>query len=205
MENKSNNKLIIALLVFFVLLSICSVGYIVYDNLINKQENKLNEKSDWDKYVESQKMSLKETIILKQCDSCTDKYEFKLTTDGKILLTTDLKPDLDETIENYNNKIIFENVIAYADVHVSQSDICNGNERLVVINELGKVSYFDIDSLLCGHEFIVKKNIGELKEIAKIKEEKEYISEYESYNYKVFAEDINGKSIDISHYLLANN
>lgn len=162
------------------------------------------EKTDWKKFVDQKISERKDATITQQCEQCSDKYTIELTKDGSVLLTTKLEPSLDEEeteVFKYNKKEIFKNVILFADVHASQSDICNGNEKVIVVKEDGSVSFLDMDSLICGHELVIKENIGTLKEIVEIKEEKIKTNEYEPDYYKVIATDINGQTTDITELL----
>ena len=122
---------------------------------------------------------------------------------------SDIKVELDSKEEAFltykevdaKDKSIATNVSSTAVVKAGQSDVCEGNTRLVFISKEGTLSYLDIDSLVCGKKISIK-DVDGYKNIAAVYNEEVKTNEYEPINYKVFARDKDGNVKEITKDLI---
>ena len=134
----------------------------------------------------------------------------ELTEDGKILVTIkgnrldDKKEVIKEEIINSVNKTY--------KVHAGESDVCEGNSRLMFIMNDGTISYLDIDQLVCGDDIVTANNIANLKDIVEITE-KITPGKCEKFDnqdwclpdhHDVYALDKSGNQTDITNFLIPN-
>ena len=141
-----------------------------------------------DSSSKSESSEVKNTIVF---DSSDIKVE--LNASGDALLTYD---GIDA-----KDKKIASNVSSTAIVHAGQSDVCEGNERLIFIMKDGSISYLNIDKLVCGSELEVKNNIGGYEDIAAVYDEQKKVNDYEPVLYTVYARDKDGLIYNITDAL----
>ena len=126
-----------------------------------------------------------------------DLYEhdkIKIVYDsGKILVTA---PEL-----YYKEEKIQIGVKSAVLVHVGQSDICEGNARLIFIMNDGSLSSLYIDDLVCGNKLRTNSYFDGLTNIVEVYDKKVKTNDYEPYKYSVYAKDSKGNETDISKYL----
>ena len=207
-EKKGVKPGIIVVICILCIAIVAPISWFVGKSMAEKQ-NKMEEKSsntDKSSEVVKIKKSLFDTTGKKvdtesKGNSTVEKVE--LTEDNKVLVTMtgEYLDSNDKTVKlDTKNKEVAQKVKDAVLVHVGQSDICEGNAKLVFILEDGTLSYLDVDKLVCGHEIAVGTVSG-VSNIVSVSEEKKQVNQYEPYKYTVYAEDKDGKKIDISSKL----
>ena len=167
-----------------------------YDTGDKTVENK-NDHDSIDKTVENKEEnnteSKDDTVIL---EIKNNSQKIVYTADKKIIANS---PTL-------KNIVVETNVIKFYQIHVGQSDICNGNEWFILEKNDHSIIAFSSDDFICGDKITTKNITEELKKLditslKKVYENKEFVNEYEPYNYQVFAINQDDKLVDISAIL----
>lgn len=163
-----------------------------YDTGDKTVENK-NDHDSIDKTVENKEENnteSKDTVIL---EIKNNSQKIVYTADKKIIANS---PTL-------KNIVVETNVIKFYQIHVGQSDICNGNEWFILEKNDHSIIAFSSDDFICGDKITTKNITEELKKLditslKKVYENKEFVNEYEPYNYQAFAINQDDKLVDIS-------
>ncbi len=204
MENKKY-KVIIGILVVLLIAALCVICFLLgrdykKDEPKKEQETKEVEKKEETKKEEKKEKKeepRKENKVL--FDATDKKYE-----DDKALVV--LTPD-NRVLVNYTNEDdkyvtdveIATDVIETFDVHAGMSDICWGNEVLIIVTE-SKTLFLSIDDMMCANRLVTKELKG-LEGITNVEEKAEKSPNNEPDDYKVYATTKDGKRIEITDKL----
>lgn len=120
-----------------------------------------------------------------------------------------IKVELDENGEAFlsyaeidaDNKSIVSNVKSYLLVQAGQSDVCEGNKRLLFVLNDGTVSSLNIDSLVCGKKLEVKNKIANLNNVVAIRDSLEKSGTNEPENHVIYAQTSDSKEYNITKVL----
>lgn len=157
-----------------------------------EKENQEKEESKEDtKKPSSKNYEIKEVLFDTTSYGNDDVEKVELTTDGVVLVSITGTGKNDVT-----RKEVAKNVVKTFVVQVGQSDICEGNKRIMFIHKNGTASYIDIDELTCGQEIDVDDLEG-FKNIEKF-EVKTVKYDGEPDGYIVYVVTKDGKKTDIS-------
>lgn len=190
MEKKGNVLVITNIIT--AILAVLLGGFIIFDKVINNEEptkeNKVTENNK-----EPENNDKKEKIILELKEN---NQKVTYTTDKWVVASS---PAIENTI-------VSKDVANYYKVHVGQSDICQGNEWIIIEKEDKSIIAFNTDDFVCGDR-ITKKDITQdikdlgITSIKNIFESKEFVKEYEPYRYQAFVVNQDDQLINISNIL----
>ena len=200
MDNKGIKPLWVIIICVICIAIVSPISWMLGKSSIDSQPN-TNEKSMPEKQNDTTDSTEVDTtdnnfVAKEEIYASYDKDKIvEITENGKVLVTMTNASGDGEKIEKQE---IIRDVKATSIVHVGQSDVCEGNAKLIFILENGKVSYLDIDMLVCEGRIAVH-NIPNLNNIVEVTE-KEEASEYQNDPpfYTVYAKDKDGNIIDIS-------
>ena len=126
-----------------------------YDTGDKTVENK-NDHDSIDKTVENKEEnnteSKDDTVIL---EIKNNSQKIVYTADKKIIANS---PTL-------KNIVVETNVIKFYQIHVGQSDICNGNEWFILEKNDHSIIAFSSDDFICGDKITTKNITEELKKL----------------------------------------
>lgn len=190
MEKKGNVLIITNIIT--AILAVLLGGFIIFDKVINNEEptteNKVTENNK-----EPENNDKKEKIILELKEN---NQKVTYTTDKWVVASS---PAIENTI-------VSKDVANYYKVHAGQSDMCQGNEWIIIEKEDKSIIAFNTDDFVCGDR-ITKKDITQdikdlgITSIKNIFESKEFVNEYEPYRYQAFVVNQDDQLINISSIL----
>ena len=175
----------------------------VDNNKNNNDQNKTNNNANNTNNTKSD--DVKE-VLFSHSNAYGNDVIVELTEDGKVLVT--IKGDRFDGKKELIKEEVFNNVNKTYEVHAGQSDICEGNFKLMFIMNDSTISYLDMDQLVCGDDVVTAKNVANLKDIVEITEKitpgpcSDDIDWCEPDKHSVYAIDKSSKKTDITDFLI---
>ena len=157
----------------------------------NEEEKKKNNEEE--KTKENKKYKIKKVLFDTTSYGNDDIEKVELTDDGIVLVS------MTGVEKEVKRKEVLKDVTKTFEVRVGQSDICEGNKRIMFVHKDGTASYLNIDELTCWHSIVVNKISG-LKNVDKF-EEKVIKHEGEPNEYVTYVITKDGEETDISQKL----
>ena len=201
MENKTY-KIIICVLVVLLAAALCVICFLLGKDTKKEEPKKDHEtkevkkdekpKEDKPELVDDSKQGeeIKEVLFDTTSYGNDDVEKVELTNNGKVLVT------IKGTDNDVTGKEVAKNVVKTFVVQVGQSDICEGNKRIMFVHKDGTASYLNIDELVCGRKIVVE-NLKGFKNIDKFEVKTvKYDGEPDGHVTYVVTKD--GKKTDIS-------
>ncbi len=202
MENKTY-KIIIGVLVVLLAAALCVICFLLgrdskkeepkKDVETKEVEKKEETKKDEPELVDDSKQGevIKEVLFDTTSYGNDDVEKVEITYNGTVLVT------IKGTDNDVERKEVAKNVVKTFTVQVGQSDICEGNKRIMFVHKDGTASYLNIDELVCGRKIVVE-NLKGFKNIDKFEVKTvKYEGEPDGYITYVITKD--GKKTDISN------
>ncbi|MGN1371651.1 MAG: hypothetical protein ACI4XM_05210 [Candidatus Coprovivens sp.] len=183
---KNKNILFITNIIMGILVIILG-GFIIIDKVFINKGGSNNDKE----VVENESNYVISDIITKSVD---DEYKIFYTKDSKIVVVS----------SNVKETVVTDDVSNYYKVHVGMSDICIGNEFIIIEKNDGTILAFSSDRFVCGNTIYTKDITEDLKKLGitslkRVYENASFTSEYEPLMYQVFAVNQNSEIIDITN------
>ena len=153
-----------------------------------EQNNVVNE----NKEVVNQDIPANSKLIIAEGINDDAPYEITWNSDKSVTVNS----------KYLNNVIAAKNIKRVYTVHFGQSDICEGNSVIVMLNEDNKISAISLDNISCGrwNELTYYKKLDSLKGIKNIYERAKFVNEYEPLSYTIKAQLTDGSELDITSY-----
>ena len=185
---KNKNFLFITNIIIGILVIILG-GFIIIDKVFINKDVSNNDKE----VVENESNYVISDIITKSVD---DEYKIFYTTDSKIVVVS----------SNVKETVVTDDVSNYYKVHVGMSDICIGNEFIIIEKNDGTILAFSSDRFVCGNTIYTKDITEDLKKLGitslkRVYESASFTNEYEPLMYQVFAVNQDSEIIDITNIL----
>ena len=180
--------------------------YDLFEKKENEKEKKEEKQPETKKqeYINDKKYNIKEVLYDTKSYGNDTVEKVELSKDGVVLVSltgSGYADAVDEETEfNIKRKEVATDVVKTYTFNVGKSDVCEGNKRIIFVHKDNTASYIDIDTLVCGHEIVVKKLDG-IKNIDKF-EEKVTKIKGEPDGHQIFVVTKDGKKTDITDKLL---
>ena len=195
MNKPPKKKSVLPLLIIIILLvgGAAFGGYYVGAHVLTKNNNQEKKESNDNKTSEDNKSSDEKKDDEKKELLNSKGIKVELDKNGEVFLTY--------TEVDAENKSIVSNVKTYLLVQAGQSDVCEGNKRLLFVLNDGTVSSLNIDSLVCGKKLVVDNKLANLNNVVAIRDSLENSGVNEPENHYIYAQTSDSKEYNITKVL----